>query len=91
MAAMGMSNEDAARAAMTALGEVVDLMRRAVLSVAEAEPEGIEGIYVREQLGRIKDHAEWLREHLENLQDADFVRRQAKRMSERDARERGGA
>jgi hypothetical protein len=85
----GMTNEEAARAAMHALGEVANLTRGAILGMAD-EP-GYEGIYVREQLGRIGEQAEWLRDHLEDLTDPAFVSRQSKRMAERDTHEGGDA
>jgi len=82
-----MTNEDAVRAVLTALGEVADLMRRAFLSTDSLAPEpdaDYEGIYVRQQLDRIKEQAEWLRDHLQDLADPEFVRWQAERMVERD-------
>jgi hypothetical protein len=95
----GMANEDAVRASISALDEVADFTRRALIGLAEdeswpREPEyqgpEYEGIYVREQLGRIAGLAEWMRDHLENLTDPTFVARGAKRMAAHDQERREG-
>ena len=85
---MAMTNEDVARAAIHALGEVADLTRGAILGTGD--DMDAESMYVREQLNRVKDLAEWSRDHLDNLTDAEFVRQQTQADARRRAEYKGG-
>jgi hypothetical protein len=80
-----MRNRDVVPAALSALREVVTFMDGILVTIDPNEDDKYVSRYWHREYTRMREDADRLRDHLEDLADLEYVARAAARMEERDS------